>query len=183
MALGVVIFALAMVMITSSDPFYRFSRKRFVRRTLYIGYGLRVGVSMIVPLGMMVDVIPGMVSVRFVDPGSPGFLPTLLTTLVQGTLLNLILSILMAMIWGGQAIFAAPRPPSLRPCAKCGYDLLATEEDSACPECGSTAGEYDFDSTLLSRTHWWKLFLLSLGVFFFMATAFLLFMDMVDWPP
>ena len=171
MILGIVIFALGMFGMTSTTGFYRFSRMKFVRRTLYIGYSIRLAVSVIVPVGAIADLIPGMISVLLVNSGMGGerFIPTLVITIVQGFMLNAILAVLMGVIWFIQMIAAPKADIAIRGCGKCGYDLIATLPGAPCPECGSTIGGDRFDSTLLSRVEWWQLLFAPVAIFAIMA--------------
>ena len=170
MVLGVVLFALAMVGVTSTNRFYRFSRRPFVRRTLYIGYGLRLFASVIFPIGMTTDFPTGLMISAAVDnlfdlfDHPYWFLQTLLITLLQGTALNIILSVVMLAIWGVQRIFIQPKQINSTACAKCGYDLIASPQDHPCPECGSTAGHFNFDTTPLSKAPGWLLALTVIGL-------------------
>ena len=120
MVAGVCLFIAAYTAATSTRAFERFHRRPFVRRTLYIGYGLRLFLSLLMPVGhvtvpvrmvMFADLWPGMLSVLFVqrfftDPES--FAGTLLTTIVQGTLLNAIIFLVMAVVYGFQRLFLTP---------------------------------------------------------------------------
>ncbi len=152
MATGVMVFIGAYTLITSTERFERFARRPFVRRTLYIGYGIRVMCSITIPAGLAVDLIPGMISVGIVEwiarshfgvpvgGQSPAvgtlFTATLAITLIQGTLLNLLLGLLMLVIYGVQRVFCTPPAPSGL-CEKCGYDLRASYAFGRCPECGT----------------------------------------------
>src|SRR4051812_38491282 len=115
MATGVVLFIIAYTISTSTPAFLRFRERPFVRRTLYIGYGTRLVLSILFPVGMAVDLIPGMMSISLVQfilhgvsfgGGSEtnGFAATLLITIVQGTILNGLISIYMAVVWAFQAV-------------------------------------------------------------------------------
>jgi len=126
MALGVCLFIVAYTATTSTAAFERFHRRPFVRRTLYIGYGARLLLSLSMPIGMLPlmpltgflifpDVLPGIVSVQVVeatglDPES--FAGTLATTIVQGTLLNVIIFLFMLVVWGFQRLFMKMPPES-----------------------------------------------------------------------
>lgn len=140
MVTGVAAFILFYTAATSTQAFHLFSRRPFVRRTLYIGYGLRVGVSIIFPLGMILDLLPGIISVNITEEvfrKDHSFVPTLITTLIQGTILNAILSIFMCIVYGLQRAFLKPPPDREGLCEKCGYDLRASYEFGRCPECGT----------------------------------------------
>ena len=113
MAVGVVLFILAYTALTSTATFERFHDRPFVRRTLYIGYGARLTASVLFPLGMGLDMFPGMLSLALVkrtlgDPHT--FDGTLATTIVQGTILNILLTLFMLVVYAVQARFMQPPP-------------------------------------------------------------------------
>jgi hypothetical protein len=130
MLLGVALFIAAYTAATSTRAFDRLHRRPFVRRTLYIGYGLRLvlslvfpiafsGIAALYPLGLVVfaDGLPGLLSVNIVKeigivPES--FFGTLLTTIVQGALLNAIVFVVMGLVYSFQRIFLKPPPDRLR---------------------------------------------------------------------
>lgn len=105
MVVGVVLFAAGYTAATSTARFLRLRNRPFVRRTMYIGYGLRLLVSVIIPVGFFLDLIPGMLSVgvaRSLTGDPTGFIGTLIATLVQGTLLNIILGAFMLVLYALQ---------------------------------------------------------------------------------
>lgn len=160
MILGIVMFALGMTAVSSTDYFYRFSRKQFMRRTLYISYGVRLGLSVLFPLGAIIDMWPGILSVSIVErlfnvSDESAFISTLFITIIQGTLLNMLLSIFIGIVWSIQRMSVTPKEKHKTACASCGYDLQETTVGNPCPECGSTVGAYDFDRTLLSKIPAW----------------------------
>ena len=161
MLLGIVLFAACMTLATSTDRFYALSRKTFVRRTLYAGYGIRVAMTIVAPIGFYIDVYPGLLSIDIVEAIAPnwmrpnGFAATLLITLLQGTILNLMVSAFMLVAWGAQRGVLTPTPRLETSCAACRYNLQETPAGAPCPECGSTKGTFDFDRTLLSRSPAW----------------------------
>jgi hypothetical protein len=112
MILGVVIFITLYTLTTSTPAFLRFREKPFIRRTLYIGYGTRILISVIFPVGMAADLIPGLISISVVHTilgsMSEGFVATLLITIVHGTILNFLLTIYMFIVWGFQRLFMKP---------------------------------------------------------------------------
>jgi hypothetical protein len=122
MVVGVCLFIAGYTAATSTAAFDRFHRRPFVRRTLYIGYGLRLILSIAMPLGALpllffADVIPGLISINIVK--STGVRPesfhgTLLTTIVQGALLNAIVFGVMLVIYWFQRLFMTPPPTSER---------------------------------------------------------------------
>ena len=113
MVLGVALFTIAYTGLTSTERFERFHRRPFVRRTLYIGYGARMAATIVIPVGAGMDLLPGMLSINIVQQGfgldPHTFGGTLLTTIVQGTFLNIILVLFMAMVYAVQR--ATMRPP------------------------------------------------------------------------
>jgi hypothetical protein len=116
MVVGVALFVLAYTAISCTPAFERFYHRPFVRRTLHIGYGVRVGLSIAFPIGMGADMMPGLLSVGFVERmlgNARDFTGTLATTIVQGTLLNIILLLFMAIVYAVQKTFM--RAPEAAP--------------------------------------------------------------------
>jgi len=135
MVLGVCLFIAAYTATTSTAAFARFHRRPFVRRTLYIGYGARLFLSMLMPIGLagerwngfyfvlLPDVLPGVISVgltRSIGLTEESFAGTLATTIVQGTLLNVIVFVFMLVVWGAQRLLLKMPPES----APRGFDVL-----------------------------------------------------------
>ena len=134
MVVGVVLFILLYTAATSTEAFERFHRRPFIRRTLYIGYGLRLIMSAVFPLGigtgspaivlMFGDLWPGLISIHIVKNvvgvSPQSFTGTLLTTIVQGALLNAILFVVMAVVYAFQSMFMTP-PPERAPK---GFDVV-----------------------------------------------------------
>ena len=112
MVLGVALFTIAYTAFTSTERFEQFHRRPFVRRTLYIGYGARLAASIVFPVGVGMDLLPGMLSVNLVQGAfrlNPHtFAGTLLTTVVQGTLLNVLLGLFMLSVYGIQRLTMKP---------------------------------------------------------------------------
>lgn len=147
MIVGILCFIGLLTTITGTRAFARFRRRAFVRPTLYAGYGLRLGMSIMMPLGVMIDLFPGVVSIGLVealDIRGESFVGTLLITLVQGTLLNIILTVAMLIIYGLQRAFRTP--PVIDPliCEASEYSLRGLSKPR-CPECGQA-----FDGALLN---------------------------------
>lgn len=121
MIVGVCLFVLAYTALTSTAAFERFHNRPFMRRTLYIGYGARLAASLLFPVGMGLDMLPGMLSVSITRAvlGNPhSFAGTLATTVVQGTLLNLLLCAFMGCVYAVQKMFMQP------PAAPQGFDVV-----------------------------------------------------------
>lgn len=93
-----------------------------LRRAMKLGFGGRMLVSLIVPVGGAIDMIPGLISVGIVRRFQPivwddtdqtfnhlsGLIPVLATTLIQGLLLNLILWPVILMIYSLLKHWAKP---------------------------------------------------------------------------
>jgi hypothetical protein len=110
MVVGVLLFIGAYVLLDVRylEPLAR--RKRNFRTAMQWGFGLRATASLLLPAGIMLDMLPGLLSVTIVrtifpvPPGSQltnsfpyeggsvlGFFPALLTTLLQGVIMNALL--------------------------------------------------------------------------------------------
>lgn len=156
MIAGVAAFIVAYTLVTSTDVFARFVKRPFVRRTLFIGYGTRLVCSAIFPVGMAIDVIPGLISIGIVDEfarlsgfnvsvsgrsfanaATGSFVGTFAITLIQGTFVNIPLGLLMLLVYGIQRAFCRLPEPAVDRCEKCGYDVRASYEFGRCPECGT----------------------------------------------
>ena len=97
--------------------------KPLLKRTVFIGYGIRLLISIVFPIGMMVDMFPGIFSVGAANLVAPSggvqdaainsFTGTVVATIVQGILLNLVLLGFMLLVHGIQLLIVrARRNPS-----------------------------------------------------------------------
>jgi|SRR5215217_1151094 len=132
MAFGVALFILLYTAATSTRAFERFHARPFVRRTLYIGYGVRVGLSLAFPIGLGADLLPGMLSVSTVeklglDPRS--FAGTFATTMVQGAILNVLIFLFMWLVYTVQRL--TMRPPAT--VAPPGFEVVLPAQPVAAP--------------------------------------------------
>lgn len=102
MACAITLFSILYTIFTSTDAFDRFHRIRGVRRTLYIGYWTRIGISIVFPVSIVLDMVPGIISVGAVNSAfgvQSGFVATFLITCVHGTLMNVIIAFYMGMLY------------------------------------------------------------------------------------
>ncbi|HOW70889.1 MAG TPA: zinc ribbon domain-containing protein [Phycisphaerae bacterium] len=149
MVVGVALFVAMYTMVSGTSAVARWRTSRLTDRTFRIGYFTRVVVSAIVPLGMALDLVPGIVSVSLVEAvmnpripamsGGRGFFVTLVITLVQGTLLHITLGAYMLVVHLIQWWWVGKEYPKGH-CRRCGYDLRASYEFGRCPECGAPCG-------------------------------------------
>lgn len=116
MALAVCVFILAYTALTSTEAFDRFHARPFIRRTLYIGYGARMAISIVFPIALYSDLFAGALSLRIVGEviglETTSFAGTFITTCVSGTLLNMMIFALMGVVYALQrALLRPPQEP------------------------------------------------------------------------
>ena len=117
MLCGILVF-IGMYALAECSPLYqRVSNRPYVRRTLIVGYATRMGVSIVFPVGLMFDMCTGMLAVAVVQEGlfqtsgpkEVAFAAVFVTTLVQGCLLNLILTAYMLVVFAAQWLWGKRR--------------------------------------------------------------------------
>jgi hypothetical protein len=121
MVTGILLFVLGYTVADYQTAGSAWRGRRITRRTLKIAYGTRIAISLLLPLGAYIDIACGVLSLqvtqsltgegleRFDSNGGMTFFPTLLTTLVQGTLLNVVLGVYALVILAVQALIIALR--------------------------------------------------------------------------
>jgi hypothetical protein len=109
MAFGIVLYALGYTVLDRAVLQPRMAASRLFRRAFVMGFAIRILCSLIFPVGLMIDMFPGVLSVgvaQHVFGGGSGGRALLsvggilAATLLQGLLLNCILWTLIALIYG-----------------------------------------------------------------------------------
>ncbi len=104
MVSGIFIFALGFTLLDYFTSRQSWRRKRLIRRTLRTMYGTRIAITLLFPIGYFLDVYCGIISIgltqavvgtEFMMDGRDhyGFAPVLLTTLIQGTVMNMVVGV------------------------------------------------------------------------------------------
>lgn len=118
MIVGILMFVAGYTWLDFATAHRPWRRNPRIRRTLRIAYGTRIAISVLFPIGGFLDVICGTLSMAIttpltgvVSPGeqSLGFFGAVLTTLVQGCLLNVVLGIYALLVHAIQLAIAAMR--------------------------------------------------------------------------
>ena len=139
MLLGIALWVVMLTAITSTTAFDAFSRVRGVRRTLQFGYGLRILASVVYPVGWIVDLWAGVLSIRigeFWGLDEQGFVSSLGITLVQGLVLNVVIGVVMLVLYPFVRPLSRKTWDGVHECEECGYDLRGSAA-TQCPECGA----------------------------------------------
>ena len=121
MVCGILFFVALYTLIECTHYYHQIMSLPHVHRTALVGFGTRVLISVIFPIGLFVDMFTGTWSVALVqemfpDAGSLGragaavsFLQVFITTVVQGTFLNGLLLIYMLVIYSVLRLFGVVR--------------------------------------------------------------------------
>jgi hypothetical protein len=128
MVFGVALFIALYTTLSCTPTFEDFHSRPHVRTTLYVGYWVRVGLSILFPLGMGLDLVPGLISLNIVNATGlrpESFAGTLATTIVQGTILNILLFFFMLIVYSILR-FRSPIPPQPR-----GFEIIIPEAQVA----------------------------------------------------
>ncbi len=115
MLIGVAAFVLAYTAIAVSRPSRRLMSSIRIRRAIYTAYGIRVATSICFPIAMKNDMMCGILSVGVTSPlfdatnGNKleNFWQILITTIVQGILLNGEIIALILLFLGGAVMWGA----------------------------------------------------------------------------
>ena len=105
MLTGVLIFMVWYTAVDYTTAMSRWRQKKFISNTLRIVYGTRIAITIIFPVALGMDSVCGMLSVGatqalFGNNAIQTFLGALFTTLIQGVVLNLVLSVYGLLILG-----------------------------------------------------------------------------------
>lgn len=102
MAVGIAFFALAHTALSCVPTVRRFYRMRFAKVAVHTAYGLRIAVSAAFPMGMAIDLMPGMLFVGLVERitgAAESFPGTLLITLLMGSTISVYVLLFMGLVF------------------------------------------------------------------------------------
>lgn len=113
MVCGILVFVLGYTVVECTHYYQQIITRPHMHRTTLIGYGTRILISVVFPVGLAVDMMTGVVSVAIVENVSPvnsvelseigttaSAFTVFLTTVVQGVLLNITLFAYMVCVYG-----------------------------------------------------------------------------------
>jgi hypothetical protein len=116
---GIFCFVIGYTFVECSEFFRRFRQQPHVESTLIFGFTLRIVISILFPIAMYCDMFLGMFAIALAQrlgfeihetrtsaTGLPQFFAFFVTTLIQGTLVNLVLFGFMGVVYSLQRLFA-----------------------------------------------------------------------------
>lgn len=114
MLVGILIFIVGYTWIDFRTAERPWRRRRRVRRTLRMVYGTRIAISILFPIGAYLDLFCGLISITITEPitrlelrnNSLDFFDALLTTLVQGCVMNVVLAVYGLLLLLIQAVYS-----------------------------------------------------------------------------
>jgi len=122
MICGILVFVIGYTVVECTHYYQQVITRPHIHRTALIGYGTRILVSVIFPVGLAIDMMTGMVSVAIVENTWPtdslefsemsaaaSAFAVFLTTIVQGVLLNIVLFGYMLGVYGSLRVLARVR--------------------------------------------------------------------------
>lgn len=107
MLIGIALFIVGYTLLDYATADTKPRRDPRVSRTLKIAYGTRIAISIIFPIAFFLDMFCGMVSMTVTqsvmlldqtESGEMGFFATLLTTIVQGFVLNAVIAVYAMLV-------------------------------------------------------------------------------------
>ncbi len=104
MLTGIVIFSVGYTLLDYGTAQQAWRSRKIIRRTLRTTYGTRIAITILFPIGYVLDLFCGMLSIRLTQaiagteftagrPAMDTFANVLLTTLIQGSIMNIVLGI------------------------------------------------------------------------------------------
>lgn len=115
MTVGILIYVIGYTWLDYKTARLPFRRIKRVRRTLRVAYGTRIAISVIFPIGGYLDILSGIVTLQLLqivagynlsDSTPMSFWPALVTTVVQGAVLNVVLGFYALLVYGVQWLVA-----------------------------------------------------------------------------
>ncbi|MCG8652211.1 MAG: hypothetical protein MI861_20395 [Pirellulales bacterium] len=118
MLVGILIFVVGYTALDYGTREFSFRSNRRIRTTLKVTYGTRIIISILFPVGAYLDLVCGLITVSLVGaltgvelgPGDTTrtgltFFSTILATLIQGCVLNVVLAFYAVAVHGVQWFF------------------------------------------------------------------------------
>lgn len=119
---GILVFVLGYTVLECTHYYQQIITRPHMHRTALIGYGTRILISVLFPVGLAVDMMTGVISVAIIQSVSPtnsvelsdagasaSAFAVFLTTVVQGILLNFMLFAYMICVYGVLRLVARVR--------------------------------------------------------------------------